>query len=103
MRIQFGDWQLRKRDAGNWELFHRHETKETSTSIKSGNAGKVRWHGTGRYYQATTFHLAIEYAADYDMRNDGSEEVIDMGEYINAYGNRLDRYRIEFANSQKLL
>lgn len=96
MRIQFGDWQLRSRDAGNWELYHRHETKETSTSIKSGNAGKVRWHGTGRYYQATTFHLAIEYAADYDMRNDGSDDVVTMGEYIRLLDDKLQSFKSDF-------
>lgn len=96
MRIQFGDWQLRKRDASNWELYHRHETKETSTSIKSGNAGKVRWHGTGRYYQATTFHLAIEYAADWELRNDGSDDVVSLGEYIRLLDEKLQSFRIDF-------
>lgn len=103
MRIQFGDWQLRKLDAKNWELYHRHVTKETSLSIKSGNAGKVRWHGTGRYYQASTFSYAIEYAADWELRNDGSDKVVDMGEYIKAYGETLERFRIDFAQAQKLL
>lgn len=102
MTIQFGDWQLRKMDANNWELYHRHVTKENAKSLRSGSAGKVQWNRMGRYYQKSTFANAIEYAADWDMRN-AEGGTVTLGQYIKAYNDTLESFRAEFERSMRTL
>ena len=98
MKIQFGDWQLRRRDSENWELYHRHATKENHMTVKNGTAGKVRWHSVGRYYQQSTFVNAIEYVADWDLRN-AEGGITTLDKYIKAYEETLERHRAVFAKS----
>ena len=97
--ITFGDWKLVKMDGDNWELCHRHVTGDTPSTRKNGTAGKVRWHRVGRYYQSSTFVNALEYAADWDMRNHNDDSTIEMGKYIKAYGETLERFRTAFEQS----
>lgn len=97
--ITFGDWKLVKMDEGNWELCHRHVTGDTVGARKNGTVGQLRWHRVGRYYQASTFHLALEYAADWDMRNHNEDSTIEMGKYIEAYGVTLENFRKAFEKS----
>ena len=60
--IVFGDWKLFPVDDRNWELCHRHETG------KGTDAGAVKWHRLGRFYSYNTFDLAIQYAADVELK-----------------------------------
>lgn len=96
MRIQFGDWQLRKRDANNWELYHRHAVRANKMTVENGTAGTLKWHTTGRYYQERTFVHAVEYAADWELRNDGSDDVVTMGEYIRLLDDKLQSFKSDF-------
>jgi hypothetical protein len=98
MKIQFGDWQLRRRDNENWELYHRHAVKENHMTVKNGTAGEVRWHSVGRYYQKSTFASALEYAADWDLRN-GVDGVVGLDEFIRLYADTLERHKTAFAAS----
>lgn len=52
--IVFGDWKLHPLDSRNWELCRRSD---------SG------WRPLGRYYQYNTFALAIQYAADCELKD----------------------------------
>jgi len=98
MTIEFGDWQLRKRDENNWELYHRHETRATKLSVENGTVGQMRWHGTGHFYQERTFANALEYAADWEMRNK-VEATADFKGYAAMLGDTLERFRTDFARS----
>lgn len=92
MIIEFGDWRLVPVDTENWELAHRHVTS------RGKNEGAVSWHRLGHYYQQSTFANAIEYAADRELRE--SDGKMDLGEYVRAYGDTLERFRTSFADSQ---
>ena len=83
--IVFGDWKLIPLDEPNWELCHRHETGENARSRKSGNVGEVRWHRLGRYYQYNTFHLAIQYAADCELRDECQGRVMELQDALGEY------------------
>ena len=100
--ITFGDWKLVRMDGDNWELCHRHVTGDTVTARRNGTAGKVRWHRVGRYYQSNTFHLALEYAADWDMRNGIADSTMEMGEYLRIYFEKLERFRTAFEASRAM-
>ena len=95
MVIQFGDWRLVPGDGDNWELAHRH------ISSRGKNKGKVSWHRVGRYYQKSTLANAIEYAADWDLRN-GEGGIVTLDQYIKAYADTLERHRAAFVDSVQL-
>lgn len=94
--VVFGDWKLVPLDSNNWELCHRHVTKDTASARANGTVGTVKWHRLGRYYQFNTVHLALEYAADWDIRN-GNEESMELGEYIDELEANLGRFEADFA------
>jgi len=96
MNVRFGHWELRKRDAGNWELFHFGACVGRGSNKTDG---EPRWRSTGRYYQANTFHLAIEYAADWELRNHDGDDTIEMAEYLHFYCKKLERFKTEFYES----
>lgn len=93
MVIEFGDWQLRKSDERNWELYHRHETGDTTTARKAGTVGDVKWHGCHRYYQYNTIHLALRYAADWELRNEYEGVAADVPGWLDEYERITDGYR----------
>lgn len=61
--IVFGDWKLFPVDDRNWELCHRH------ANTRGDNKGAVQWNRLGRFYSYNTFHLAVQYAADCELKD----------------------------------
>lgn len=51
--IVFGRWKLNPMDARNWEL----------CELRDG-----KWRPLGRFYQFNTFDLALQYAADCELK-----------------------------------
>ena len=93
MNVRFGDWELRKKDSNNWELYHFGVLTGRGSNFTDGDP---RWSTTGRFYQASTFHLAIEYAADWELRNHDEEDTIEMAEYLHFYCKKLERFKTDF-------
>lgn len=86
MTIEFGDWRLVPCE-GNWELAHRHVAQ------RGKDAGKVKWNRTGHYYQHDTIANALLYAADWEMRNDGSEGAAAWLEYAERYKAMIESFK----------
>lgn len=80
MVIAFGgSWKLVPTDRTNWELYHRHAT------VRGKDAGEVKWHRLGRYYQASTFAGALEFAADCEMRERHEDAALDIRDALSEY------------------
>ena len=71
MVIEFGSWRLVPVDRRNWELC-RYESVTGRGAHRAGDA--PRWRRLGRYYSQSTLPLALEFAADCELkeRNDGA-------------------------------
>ena len=77
--IVFGDWKLFPVDSINWELCHRHE------NTRGKNKGVVQWNRTGRFYQHNTFDLAIQYAADVELKAKAHAKVMELWDALEQY------------------
>ena len=78
--IVFGDWKLFPVDPRNWELCHRHETGGTGA-----DAGVTKWHRLGRFYQFNTFDLALQYAADEELKGKAYGTAMELKDAIGQY------------------
>ena len=78
--ITFGDWKLFPVDSRNWELCHRHETGGTGVG-----AGVTKWHHLGRFYQFNTFDLALQYAADEELKGKAYGTAMELKDAIGQY------------------
>lgn len=83
--IVFGDWKLVPVDARNWELCHRHAVSDTPTARKAGTVGNVQWNRLGRFYQFNTFDLALQYAADEELKGKAHGTVMELQDAIGEY------------------
>lgn len=90
-------WQLRPCDKLNWELWQYCEVQKTARSVKAGTVGEMSWHRTGRFYQASTIEAAIDFVADYKIRNEQPDEVISLAGYINQLRALRQAVKIDFA------
>jgi len=100
MKVRIGErWELRRRDASNWELYHLHETADNKQTRERGTAGRVAWHGTGRYYQCNTLAHALLYAADRELAEGNADESATIAEYARALKETLDGFMAAFAES----
>lgn len=86
--IVFGNWKLVPVDANNWELCHRHAVRDTPTARKAGTVGVVQWNRLGRFYQYGTFPLAIQYAADCELKDECHGTVMELWDALAEY-NRI--------------
>ena len=77
--IAFGDWKLFPVDARNWELCHRH------ANTRGDNKGVVQWNRLGRFYQSNTFDLALQYAADCELKDRCHDRAMELGKAIAEY------------------
>lgn len=84
MTIEFGKWQLRRMDALNWQLWHRH----VATTGK--NQGVEDWYPMKRYYSYSTFDNAIMFAADYDIR--ATDGTVGFTEFVELWRETVDEY-----------
>lgn len=88
--IIFGDWKLVPVDARNWELCHRHAVSDTPTARKAGTVGVVQWNRLGRFYQYGTFPLAIQYAADCELKDKCHGTVMELWDALHEYDRIVD-------------
>lgn len=77
--IVFGNWKLFPVDARNWELCHRH------ANTRGESKGTVQWNRLGRFYQFNTFDLALQYAADEEMKGKAHGTVMELHDAIGEY------------------
>ena len=77
--IVFGDWKLFPVDAHNWELCHRH------ANTRGESKGTVQWNRLGRFYQFNTFDLALQYAADEELKGKAYGTVMELHDAIGEY------------------
>lgn len=83
--IVFGDWKLIPLDDRNWELCHRHEMPDNDKTRKAGTVGTVRWVRLGRFYSYNTFDLAVQYAADVELKAKASERAMELAAALEEY------------------
>lgn len=68
--ITFGRWKLHALDARNWEL----------CEMRDG-----RWRPMGRFYSYNTLHLAIQYAADEELKAEAHGRVMELEDALDRY------------------
>ena len=96
MNIRFGDWELRSYDKLNWELWHHVTVEGRGANLSDG---KPRWRSEGRYYQASTFANAIEFAADWEGRNGSTDKRTELLDYLRSYFERMDAFKDELLDA----
>lgn len=77
--IVFGDWKLFPVDSRNWELCHRH------ANTRGESKGTVQWNRLGRFYQFNTFDLALQYAADEELKGKAYGTAMELQDAIVKY------------------
>lgn len=89
-------WELRPHDSLNWQLWQRTTVPETAITVKNGTAGNIVWKPFGRFYQQHSFDVAIDFVADYKIRNEQPDEVISLAGYINQLRALRQAAKIDF-------
>lgn len=91
--IEFGDWQIRRGDALNLKLFHRHEKKGRGKNANADDNGELGWFDTGNYFYSV--RDAVMFAAKYDMRRlvGDDDEWLTLAEYVRQMKVLLDDFR----------
>lgn len=77
--IRFGNWELRPRDSRNWELYR------LRASERGFGDGMKRWASEGRFYSYNTFDLALQYAADVELKAKASEQAMELWDALETY------------------
>jgi hypothetical protein len=77
--IRFGDWELRPRDSRNWELYR------LRASERGFGDGTARWASEGRFYSYNTLHLAIQYAADCELKAGCKDAAMGLDDALDRY------------------
>lgn len=80
--IKFGNWMLVPLDDRNWELCHWHVAKATG---RNAGGTKPQWNRLGRYYSYNTFDLAVQYAADVELKAKASEQAMELWDALETY------------------
>lgn len=80
--IQFGEWQLRRKDERNWSLLHRQLKGRNPKNPDDPEVGKPVWVETGNYFQS--FKHAFKFALEREMKERHRDErlVLDLREAI---------------------
>ena len=91
--IEFGDWQIRRGDALNLKLFHRHEKKGRGKNANADDNGELGWFDTGNYFYSV--RDAVMFAAKHDMRRlvGDDDEWLTLAEYVRQITVLLDDFR----------
>lgn len=90
--IRFGDWMLVGVDERNWELCHRHVAKATGRN-KGGT--EAAWHRLGRFYSFNTVHLAIQYAADCELKAKARDAAMELADALGEYRAIVDALKAD--------
>ena len=80
--IEFGDWQVRRADALNLTLYHRHEKRCRGKDAAAEDNGTLKWFPTGNYFHSV--EAACMFALKTDVRNGvgGEDERQSMADFI---------------------
>lgn len=97
--ITFGEWKLVPVDSRNWELCHRHPVSDTPTARKAGTVGTVQWNRLGRFYSHNTFHLAIQYAADCELKDKCHDTVMELEDALHEYRTIVDALKADMLDA----
>lgn len=91
--IEFGDWQIRRGDALNLKLFHRHEKKGRGKNANADDNGELGWFDTGNYFYSV--RDAVMFAAKHDMRRlvGDDDEWLTLAEYVSQITVLLNDFR----------
>lgn len=68
--IVFGRWKLNPMDSRNWEL----------CELRDG-----KWRPLGRFYQFNTFDLALQYAADCELKAKAHGRQMEIEDALHQY------------------
>ena len=93
--ITFGDWKLVPVDSRNWELCHRHAVSDTPTARRAGTVGVVKWNRLGRFYQFNTFDLALQYAADCELKAKAHGRQMEIEDALHQYRAVVDALKAD--------
>lgn len=91
--IRFGDWELRPRDSRNWELYR------LRASERGFGDGTARWASEGRFYSYNTLHLAIQYAADCELKAEAHGRVMELEDALHEYERITQRLAADVARA----
>ena len=93
MTIQFGNWRLVPRDRLNWELerFCKVEGRGSNAAYP-----EPTWRSVGRYYSAATFPLALRFAADCELRDEGGTRSVGIQDALDRYERILSDFTMAF-------
>lgn len=81
--IEFGDWQVRRADALNLTLYHRH------AATRGKSVGEVGWHATGNFFKSV--EDAVMFALMADARAEvGDDSRMEMAEYVRSINKLID-------------
>ena len=82
--IEFGDWQVRRADALNLTLYHRHEKRGRGKDAAAEDNGTLKWFPTGNYFHSV--EAACMFALKTDVRNGvgGEDERQSMADFIKC-------------------
>lgn len=84
-----GKWKLFPVDDRNWELCHLHE------NTRGNNKGTVQWNRLGRFYSFNTFHLAVQYAADVELKAKAHGRVMELEDALREYGRIVEALKAD--------
>lgn len=90
--IKFGNWMLVPLDDRNWELCHWHVAKATG---RNAGGTEPQWNRLGRYYSYNTFDLAVQYAADVELKAKAEERVMELQDALAAYRTIVDTLKAD--------
>ena len=90
--IKFGNWMLVPLDDRNWELCHWHVAKATG---RNAGGTEPQWNRLGRFYSYSTFDLAVQYAADVELKAKAEERVMELHETLAEYRTIVDTLKAD--------
>ena len=88
MVIEFGDWQLRPCDSLNWSLYRR------CREGVDGGEPKSEWLPQRRYYSYSTIPNAAWFAADWEIRHGGGDEVVELQDALDRFTRTLEGFKV---------
>lgn len=80
--IKFGNWMLVPLDDRNWELCHWHVAKAIG---RHAGGTEPQWNRLGRFYSYNTFDLAVQYAADVELKAEAHAKVMELWDALETY------------------
>lgn len=78
--IVFGRWKLNPMDSRNWELCEQRDGK---------------WRPLGRFYQFNTFDLALQYAADCELKAKAHGRQMEIEDALHQYRAIVDALKAD--------